>query len=178
MSHAPSAQAGVASPVQRAGSENSEQICVSILVIEETLTVGRGPDQLKITMGRGACEPKEPGVSSLHVSSAIAEEGSDAVIGEFCPVFLTKIEQLWAGRAQHQNGGMNKHVQTGPFRISGQSDLFSLHSSAGRREAIRWLKETLNAVRPCWNNFRDDRSLGAAVRLYDKLGLAPLRLTK
>jgi len=60
-------------------------------------------------------------------------------------------------------------VQAGVFTINDMSDLFDLQTPEGRRAAARWMSETLTAVRPCWDNARDDRTHYVVDLLYDDL---------
>ena len=66
----------------------------------------------------------------------------------------------------------------GRYEIIDNVRLFDLANAKGRRETVEWIRDTLTAVQPCWNNFSEDRTRYVVDRLYTELDLPVRRLNK
>lgn len=150
-----------------------EQTCVSIRRRHQTIMVGQGKSRIEVSLGGGACEPPGSGISDLWARFPTDDSELDAVIAKSCPAYQTQINQLWLNR-RHQVDPAKPYrdARAGSFVISGRNDLFDLESSEGRRSARHWIRQTLEEVRPCWNNFRDDRTRHVVDRLYRMLAMS------
>jgi hypothetical protein len=56
-------------------------------------------------------------------------------------------------------------VRIGRFTFRNWRRQFRLDSQSERRWAVRWVRQTLEVVEPCWNLMREDRSHNVADRL-------------
>jgi len=150
--------------------------CIAIGYIRDKIIVGRGREKFEIDLDGGACEASPSGISGLTVHIAMDDVGGDdAIEAESCPAYETQINKLWSAR-QHSawsRGFSRRGIRTGPFVIFNGNNLFELKSAHGRKEAMQWVYETLAALRPCWNNFRDDHTRHVVDRLYAALAMKP-----
>jgi len=64
-------------------------------------------------------------------------------------------------------------VQVGPFSFTNWAGYFELESPKGRSAAEQWVRQTLIAVRPCWDTSDDDDARHLVDRLYADLALKP-----
>jgi hypothetical protein len=143
--------------------------CIAIALIRERVSVGRGRNKIELTLFGGACEPPGSGISALSASFATEDSNNDTVLADTCPAYRSQIDKLWSGREHLRRSSNVRPVQAGPFLIADQSDLFELQNENGRRAAARWIRQTLSAIRPCWNNFRSDQTRSVVDRLYGML---------
>jgi len=148
-----------------------EQICISVRRVREKITVGRGSKKMEITLGGGVCESPLLGISDLTLDYAARDGMGDAVEAADCPAYRDQITKLFLS-SQHRSRAIGA-VRAGPFQIAGMSKFFDLQSVNGRKWAAQWIRETLVAVRPCWNNFRQDQTLYVVGDLYPALGAKP-----
>lgn len=152
--------------IEAAPSDADDQICISARFTHQTIMLGRGRQQVELSLGGGACEPPGSGISDLVVRLPADNSPSDVVLARTCPAFQAQITKLWAARRHSRSPRQFRAVPAGPFLFSGRSDLFGLGNQSRRSEAVRWVRQTLADVRPCWNNFRQDQTLFVVDRLY------------
>jgi hypothetical protein len=90
-----------------------------------------------------------------------------------CPVFGPEADTLQPSmkRERRLRGPhlMPVSVRAGPFTITDEAGYFELQSPKGRRAAARWVRQTLAAVRQCWDIADDSSHLVA--RLYADLAV-------
>lgn len=153
-----------------AGHAEIDHVCVSIRLLREHILVGRRGEGIELDLGGGACEPPGSGISDMSAAFAPSKDIGDAIEAESCPEFQARIARLWASR-QHTRHGSDAEsgVRAGPFTITDSSDLFELQSPEGRQAAAEWISQTLSAVRPCWDNFRQDHTHHVVDLLYGDL---------
>ena len=150
--------------------DDHDQICVTVRRVYETFTVQRGPKKMELTLGGGVCGPTANRITDLSLGYATREGMGDFVEAETCPAYRDQITQQWLS-PQPYTRSLSGSVKAGPFVIAGRSTLFDLQSSRGRRAAAKWIRETLIAVRPCWDNFRQDQTHYVVDDLYRALDL-------
>ena len=154
-----------------------EQVCLAIGVSHGTIFVDDGGQRIELALvggpSSGPCSSGPSGIESLLVSySEKPDAGSDVVLSEDCPSFEAQIDALWSKKAIHLRlDDLPSEVEIGPFAVSDTDDLFDLDSSSGRRGADRWIRETLGAVRSCWNTVRADTSYSVVDDLYQRLSI-------
>jgi hypothetical protein len=148
-----------------------EQICMTVRRVREKIMVGRGSKKIEITLGGGVCESPLLGISDLTLNYAARDGVGDVVEAADCPAYRDQITKLFLS-SQHRSRGIGE-VHAGPFQIAGMSKFFDLQSVNGRKWAAQWIRDTLVAVRPCWNNFRQDQTLYVVGDLYPALGAKP-----
>lgn len=165
------AQTGSPSPLQ--GLKAPETDCIAIAVPHGTITVGRGERRIEIRLIGGACERLGSGISMLFAIYPAADNSPlDVVSSRDCPSYQAKIDELWSAKPHHvRSRSTPAKVQAGPFAIVDTDDLFELKSSRGKRAAQIWLRQTLVAVRPCWNTIRDDQTRSVVDDLYKRLSI-------
>lgn len=146
-------------------------ICVSSRVLYERISIGRGPTKIEVSLGGGACEPPGSGISDLAAKFAARNSMGDYVEADSCPIYRDRIARLWLAR-KHNPHGRRIAVRAGQFFITDRKDLFELKSANGKKAAAQWIRRTLAAVRPCWNNFRDDHTRYVVDSLYASLRMA------
>ncbi|MEO7690440.1 MAG: hypothetical protein ABIS51_14245 [Sphingomonas sp.] len=147
-------------------------ICVADLRINAKIIVGRGRKKIRIQVDSGTCG--EPQFSILTAAYATDSSKMDAIESENCRAYRTQIHQLPLARDRKSHGAATiKAVRAGPFTITDNSHLFELRSANGQKAAARWIRQTLVAVRPCWNNFRQDHTREVVNDLYRTLPMKP-----
>lgn len=151
--------------------EPNEQVCVSVRIQRQRITLGHGQKQIEITLGGGACglEGAEK-ISDIWVRRLADEDALDVVSAHDCPALKRQIVDLRMMTRDHRQWHrIDKPVTAGPFVFYGERDLFDLATSAGRQSAARWMRRTLQLVQPCWNTVRDDRTRRVVPSLYRAL---------
>jgi hypothetical protein len=152
--------------IEAAPPDASDQLCISARFTHQTIMLVRGRQRIELSLGGGACEPPGSGISDLMIRFPTSDSPSDVVLARTCPAFQAQITKLWASRRHARSPRQIRAVRVGPFVFSGRSDLFEVGTASGQSAAVRWVRQTLRDVRPCWNNFRQDRTLDAVDRLY------------
>jgi hypothetical protein len=147
------------SPIQVAPDDDAD--CIAIGYIYEKILVGRGRNRIEIDIGGGACGPK---FSDLSATSADGGNSDIVDLGS-CPAYGHQIAKLTSVRPAHRSHLVSRG-HAGPFFINDSQKLFDLESAEGRMAAAQWISQTLVAVRPCWNNFRDDQTRYVVDNLY------------
>jgi hypothetical protein len=96
----------------------------------------------------------------------------DVVSARDCPAYRAKIDELWSAKLSHIRPRPEPaQVQAGPFAIVDSDNLFDLKNTKGRQAAALWIRNTLAAVRPCWNTIRQDQTREVADDLYRRLSM-------
>jgi hypothetical protein len=135
-------------------------------IILGKIVLGR-PGQMELRLGGDWDRCVPGGWDWTFEATSASVEGEDFIDEEKCPAFRTQIDKLHTPRPPVPHGfDTAVAVRAGPFVITDWSDLFHLHRSKGRTAAARWVRQTLIAVRPCWNNVREDRKHPVVDRLY------------
>jgi hypothetical protein len=142
-------------------------ICVTPIRVLGVATLGSGQRSLEITLGQGVCPASDPGISELGLRYSNDDVSGDAVSAEHCPALAERSALLH--RLPPRRSNLAQARTAGRYRIAGMTQFFEMRTVAGRRAAARWLTGTLYAVRPCWNNFRQDREQKATGDLYRRL---------
>jgi hypothetical protein len=151
--------------------DQSDHICITVRRVRERIAIGRGVKKMDITLGGGVCESPLLGISDLALDYATRDGMGDAVEAADCLAYRDQITKLFLS-PQHRSRPIGE-VRVGPFQIAGLSKFFDLQSASGRKWAARWIRETLVAVQPCWNNFRQDQTQYVVGDLYSTLGVRP-----
>ena len=151
-------------------AEGDEVICLSSRHQVESITFGHGPKRIEITLGGGTCEPPGLGISDLWVRYPAEDQKLDVVSTRDCPALRQQVAILRLVEAQRLYG-KTRNIRAGLFVIDGGSGLFELRRKSGRVKAVHWVRQTLAAVRPCWNTVRNDRSRAVVDSLYRGLAM-------
>jgi hypothetical protein len=165
------------SPIKaQPGGEQDKEICLPDRAKRVIITVGRGRRRIEMSLGGGVYDDGRCGgneIIDLFASPRMNLGLADVVEARSCPAYRRQLVKLPSERWRHPRPVATfAAISVGPFVIADRSHLFNLASQNDRRAAVRWLRQTLAAVKPCWNNFREDRKRRVVGRLYAALGMS------
>jgi hypothetical protein len=142
-------------------------------ILSEIVVRPIGSKSIKLEIGGGENFCNAEGWDwDLSATSANLQV-ADFVEADTCPAYKNQIAKLHpAHPPTARQSNVLGSVRADRFVITDRHDLFNLHSRMGRRAAARWMLETLVAVRPCWDNFRDDHTRYVVDRLYADVGIS------
>ena len=149
-----------------------EVLCAGEGLIGAEIDVGPpGPESIELGLdGGGTCG----GFTSPSRLRASSPDSQARVVN--CPAFEAQADKLRPSRQRRmrwQGAGSVPAVQVGPFTVTDWAGYFELQSPQGRRGAERWARQTLAAVRPCWDTSDDLDARHLVDRLYAKIGQRP-----
>ena len=175
------AQTPEPSPAQSSSSFE----CAGIGLVAVQVSVGgRRPRGAVLNVDGGSCggqdvEGPPDGLSVVSYAPSGNGTEHEGTRVDDCPQFRPQALEV---EASHQRGlpvtrrGPQPAVRVGLLTITDRAGYFDLRQSEGRHQAVKWLRETLVAVRPCWEKAADN-DLGDLKSLnpfYLALGLRPL----
>jgi hypothetical protein len=154
-------------PDRSASINVDEVLCAGESLVGAEATVGEpGPETITLRFdGGGTCGGYTP-PSRLTASNA----NSETTVRESCPAFRRQARELHPSAAREvrlrDDGSGDPSVKAGPFRITNWAGYFELDSAEGRSAAEKWMRQTLSAVRRCWDLSHDHDTPRLIDRLY------------
>jgi hypothetical protein len=149
----------------------SDSVCVmnDLVFVVATVTVGQTEaTRLTLDIGRdGNCgfvvplshtDPKMLGPWRLSISQLdsrgeiIPGTEADYINQTDCPALEPYTNQLREPYLAKKRGGRAATVSVGPIVFRDEGGIFRLESEPDRQTSAKWLRQTLAAVRGCWNN--------------------------
>jgi hypothetical protein len=163
---------------QRPPTANNLQVnqeCIALPRVLALITLGLpGPRQVTLDIDRDtACDgSNELGAWGLGAYRGfLGGTDVDSINEESCPALAAYANRLRGSVSAYIDIRTAAAVSVGPFILRDSGDLFHIRSRKDRRAAARWLRDTLEAVGPCWNRDRDGQPLLTAKRFYDAAGI-------
>jgi len=133
------------------------------------------PGQKKLEFGiyRGwwACGDGKLTEPTWSISTPLLRDGDsgpvDSVVEEHCPALRVQMDRLLAmkRKAQTPRPSPKGFAVAGRLR-AGRDDFgpqFQLVDANPSGPIAKWIAQTRRAIRPCWNNFRQDKTLYAPI---------------
>jgi hypothetical protein len=138
-------------PNQAGPDDPGEVLCAGMAKGFERIKVRRQSSAgIELGISRdGGCDSR-----SMYWRLDAIGDGDSIRVRKNCHAFRIQMEKL---RRRPRTYTLDPAaVQSGPFLIEDFSGVFQLQSQNGRREAERWVRQTLALVRPCWGISTDD----------------------
>jgi hypothetical protein len=148
--------------------------CGGLGLVGALVSVGRrGPNRIKLEFDGGGEDCGEVDYVSPEGVSAENADTRVEIRGGSCPAFDAAAHKLKPSRqrARRLRGSsqMPVSVRAGPLTITDPAGYFELENAKGRAAAVRWVRQTLGAARPCWDVSDNDGARRLLRRLYEEI---------
>jgi hypothetical protein len=153
-----------------------EVLCAGEGLVGADIAVGPpGPERIELSLESGdTCGKGYTSPSGLSAFTTI--DASHIEVRDRCLAFRRQAAKLRPSAERQvrlQGDGQMPSVQVGLFSLTNWAGYFELETPKGRNAAEQWVRQTLAAVRPCWDLSNDDDAPRLVDRLYADLALKP-----